>query len=342
MKRSVQIVLFAAAVLLISCLGGVAAIYRLSARVHPVEPDFVLCYGEVNSEGHIMAETARYFAEQVKKLSGGKMLVEIYPSGQLGDDARCYQAMQMGSLDLYRGNCSSLTGDEIPMATVMALPYLFDDKDHFWEVCGSELGRQILDDIRFSCGGMRGITFFDEGARHFFTTDTPITRLEDMKGLNIRMQISDIMVDTVSALGATAVPMEYVELYSALEGKRVDGAENPPISYYYNKFYQVAPYYVQTPHTYSPGVLLISEITWRKLGTDYQNVITEAAERARRYNQDEIREAEQAVYDAMQKGGVTITELEDPEAWRAAAAPVYRKYSEPYSDIIKKIKRRDY
>ncbi len=343
MKRNVQILFFAAVILLVSCLGGIVSASRLSAINNRVEPDFVLCYGEVNTEGHIMAETAEYFADQVRTLSKGKVLVEIYPSGQLGDDARCYQAMKMGALDLYRGNCSSLSGDDkTPMVSVMALPYLFYDEEHFWEVCSSSLGQEMLQDIQESCEGMKGLSFFDEGARHFFTTEKPVTRLSDIKGMKLRMQISDIMVDTAKALGAEAVPMEYVALYSALAVKTVDGAENPPISYYYNKFYEVAPYYLDNPHTYTPGVLLVSEITWEKLGEEYQNVLLKAADRARSYNEEKIREAEKEVYNAMREAGVVITELEDPSMWHLATRVVYDKYGKPFDDIIKKIKHRNY
>ena len=302
------------------------------------QAEFVLRYGEVNSEGHIMAETAHYFAEQVEELSAGKILIEIYPSGQLGDDARCYQMMKMGALDLYRGNSASLTGNKLPMAYVMALPYLFGSSGHFWRVCKSKLGKRILDDIEYNCEGMLGLTFLDEGARCFFTTDKKVSELEDMKGMNMRMQDSDIMIDTLTALGANAVPMEYVEVYSALKGKRIDGAENPPISYYYNKFYEVAPYYVKDAHTYAPGILLVSKITWEKLGKENQDIIMEAAGRAQEYNRKAIEEAEKIAYKAMEEEGAIITELKDLEKWQEAMEPVYKKYAGQYSGIIKDIR----
>lgn len=338
MRRNVLIVIFAAVILMISCLGSAASIERLAAEVTEVEPEFVLCYGEVNSEDHIMADSAHYFADQVKELSEGKVVIEIYPSGQLGDDARCYQAMKMGSLDLYRGNSASLTGEEMPMISVLSLPYMFEDNEHFWKVCSSELGDRILENIQESCQGIRGIAFLDEGARNFFTINKPIIKLEDIEGLQLRMQDSDIMIDTAAALGATAVPMEYVELYSALEEKTVDGAENPPISYYYNKFYKVAPYYVQDLHTYSPGIILISEMTWDALGTEYQDVIMEAAKLTQDYNRSEIEKAEKEAYDAMRDSGVVVTRLTDPERWRSAMEPVYEKYGSGFSELIEEIK----
>lgn len=302
------------------------------------EPELVLCYGEVNPEGHIMTDSARYFADEVERLSQGRIVVEIYPSGQMGDDKQCYRAMQMGSLDLYRGNSASLAECGNPMVSALALPYIFRDREHFWKVCESELGQEILDDIQVSAKGMKGIAYLDEGARNFFTTEQPVTRIGDMKGLKIRMQLSGLMEDTVSALGAQAVPIAYVELYTALQSGSVDGAENPPVSYYYNKFYEVAPYYVKDGHTYAPGVILVSEITWNTLKEEERQVILEAARLTQDYNRAEIEQADQKAYQALLQEGVEILELEDPEAWSDAVEPVYQKYGAQFLDLIEQIR----
>jgi tripartite ATP-independent transporter DctP family solute receptor len=292
----------------------------------------------VNPEGHIMTDSAQYFADEVERLSQGRIVVEIYPSGQMGDDKQCYRAMQMGSLDLYRGNSASLADCGNPMVSALALPYIFRDREHFWKVCESELGQEILDDIQVSAKGMKGIAYLDEGARNFFTTEQPVTRIEDMKNLKIRMQLSGLMEDTVAALGAQAVPIAYVELYTALQSGSVDGAENPPVSYYYNKFYEVAPYYVKDGHTYAPGVILISEITWNALKEEEQQVILKAARLTQDYNRAEIEKADQKAYQALERAGVEILELEDPEAWSDAVEPVYQKYGAQFLDLIGQVR----
>lgn len=301
------------------------------------EPELVLCYGEVNPEGHIMTESAKFFAEQVERLSEGRIAVEIYPSGQMGDDAQCYRAMQIGSLDLYRGNCASLAEFGEPMVSVLALPYIFRDREHFWKVCESRLGQEILDDIQVKSGGIKGIAYLDEGARNFFARERPITRVEDMRNLKIRIQLSEMMEDTVAALGADTVPIAYVELYTALQSGSVDGAENPPLSYYYNKFYEVAPYYVKDGHTYAPGVILVSEMTWNTLSEEDQQALLEAARLTQDYNRVEIEKADDQAYRALERAGVEILEPEDPEAWSDAMEPVYKKYGIQFLDLIEEI-----
>ena len=100
----------AAAVLIAGLAGGYGILGNKGAAGADNEPEIVLCYGEVNPEGHVLTDSAQYFADRVSELTGGRVMVEIYPSGQLGDDARCYQSMEMGALDLYRGNSMSLAG----------------------------------------------------------------------------------------------------------------------------------------------------------------------------------------------------------------------------------------
>lgn len=341
MRGNLRLALFAAAVSLTGVSGltgcGAALQGKREENQRVTEPELVLCYGEVNQEGHIMTESAKYFAGRVEELSGGRMVVEIYPSGQMGDDAQCYDAMKMGALDLYRGNSASLAECGELMISALALPYLFRDREHFWKVCKSDLGREILEDIQNHDTGMIGLAYLDEGARNFFTTDSPVRRLEDMKNRKIRMQISDLMEDTVSALGAKAVPISYAELYTALESGSVEGAENPPVSYYCNRFYEVAPYYVKDCHTYAPGVILASQVTWKNLTQEQRQVLLKAAELTQEYNKREIEQADEQAYKNLEWMGVEITEVEDPEAWREAMKPVYEKYGSRFWRVIQRV-----
>lgn len=124
----------AAAALIAGLAGGYGILGNKGAAGADNEPEIVLCYGEVNPEGHVLTDSAQYFADRVSELTGGKVMVEIYPSGQLGDDARCYQSMEMGALDLYRGNSMSLVDSGNPMMSALVLPYVFRDREHFWKV----------------------------------------------------------------------------------------------------------------------------------------------------------------------------------------------------------------
>ncbi|NLW56440.1 MAG: TRAP transporter substrate-binding protein [Firmicutes bacterium] len=192
--------------------------------------------------------------------------------------------------------------------------------------------------IQESGSRMVGLFYMDEGARNFFTVKAPVTKLSDIKGLKIRVQSSALMLDTIAALGANPTPIDYAELYTSLQTGVVDGAENPPASYYSNKFYEVAPYYVLDGHTFSPSVVLCSEITWNKLSKEDQQILLEAGKLTEEYNRNAIEAADQKAYADLKAAGVTITELEDPEAWQEAMAPVYKKHGARFLDLIEQVK----
>lgn len=299
--------------------------------------EITFSYGDVNPFGHVIVNAAEYFRDQLYEKTNGRIWMEIYPSGQLGDDAECYQGMQMGAVDMYRGNASSLTDFGKNQISALALPYIFRDRNHFWDVCTSELGDSILANLQ-ECGtGMVALCFLDEGARNFFTTTKPVTKLADLAGQKIRVQQSALMMDTVAALGASPTPVDYAELYTALQSGIVDGAENPPASYYSNKFYEVAPYYVLDGHTYSPSVILISEMMWNTLSAEDQAIMREVADMTEVYNRAEIEAADQAAYDSLKANGVQILELEDQAAWVEAMGPVYEKHGKDFLDLIAQI-----
>lgn len=302
------------------------------------DAEIVLRYGDVNPEGHVLLESAHFFADKVSELSDGRIAVEIYPSGQLGDDNEVYQSMQMGAVDLYRGNASSLTDFGNPEVGALALPYIFRDREHFWAVCGGEAGQGILENVQESGSRMVGLFYMDEGARNFFTVEKPVTKLDDIKGLKIRVQNSQLMLDTIAALGANPTPIDYAELYSSLQTGVVDGAENPPASYFSNKFYEVASNYVLDGHTYSPSVVLVSEITWNKLSKEDQQILAEAGELTEAFNREAIEAADEKAYEDLEAAGVTITTLEDAPAWEEAMKPVYEKHGAAFLDLIEEVK----
>ena len=213
--------------------GSLSVAHAQNAAGKPV----VLKYGELNPDTHPMTVVAKEFARLVKEKSGGQVVVDVYPASQLGDERTEMQGVQMGAIDLFRANAVSMGDFGAKKSNIFSLPYLFRDREHLWKVLNGPIGKEIKDDIVKSKTGMVAVAYMEEGQRHFFFRDAPVSSLAQMKGKKIRVPQTQILIDTVKAFGAAPTPISYSELYSALQTGIVDGAENPPTGYLANNFY---------------------------------------------------------------------------------------------------------
>lgn len=297
----------------------------------------ILKYGELNPDNHVMTVVAKEFARIVKEKSKGSIIIDVYPSSQLGDERTMVQGLQMGAIDLMRANSVSLGDLGAKKMNIFALPYLFRDRAHLWTALSSPIGREILGDLQASKSGLVGVAYMEEGQRNFFFRNNPPDTIEKMKGKKIRVPQSEILLDTVKAFGANPTPISYSELYSALQTGIVDAAENPPTGYLSNNFYEVAKYYVIDGHTYSPGVVCLSEATWKKLSADQRKILSDAGVEMEKINRKLIEKADNDAFAALKAKGTQIIQLKDAQKWRDAVKPLYQRYGKDFLTQINKI-----
>ncbi|WP_405208471.1 TRAP transporter substrate-binding protein [Aquimarina sp. LLG6339-5] len=212
--------------------------------------------------------------EKLKKKSNGTLEVKLYPSGQLGAERECLELLQIGSLDITKVSAAVLE-NFITEYKVFSIPYLFRDRQHAFQVFDGAIGDEML--IKGDKYRLRGLTFYDAGSRSFYTKDKPITTPEDLKGLKIRVQKSNMAVAMVNSLGGSPTPISWGELYTALQQGVVDGAENNLPSFYTSKHYEICKYFSLDQHTAVPDVLLIGLDTWERLSEQEQIWLKEAA-----------------------------------------------------------------
>ena len=158
---------------------------------------------------------------------------------------------------------------------VFGMPYLFASTEQKYKALDGEAGEYamgLLDDY-----GMVGLYFWEAGARCFYTTSKPIRSVEDLKGMKIRVQQTEVAISMVRALGAEATPMDYAEVFQGLQTGIVDGAENDFVSYYTSGHYEVAKYYSLDQHMAPPAVLLMSKASWDKMTEAQQEAVRKAA-----------------------------------------------------------------
>lgn len=280
-----------------------------------------------------------FMAQKVKEKSNGALQIDIYPSGQLGAERECLELLQIGSLGMTKVSASVME-NFVPDYKVFSMPYIFSSKTHQYSVLDGEIGKNILQ--QGEQYWLRGMCFYDAGSRSFYTKK-PVRTPEDLNGMKIRVMNSNTAINMVNALGGSATPISYGELYTALQQGVVDGAENNPPSLYMSKHYEVCKYYTINEHTSVPDVLVMSTIVWNTLTPQEQQWLQEAATESVLYQRKLWAKSEQESIAEMKKLGVEVIELtpEQKDAFAQKVAPMYEQYKAEKSlyELIQKIQK---
>lgn len=301
-----------------------------------VEPEYVFSYAENQTKGYPTTLAAQYFADLVEEKTEGRIRIIVHAEGELGTEKEVLQQMQYGGIDFARVSLSQLA-ELVPEMNVLQMPYLYENSDHMWRVLDGDIGNTFLEYV--NSREMVGLSWYDAGARNFYNSVRPITCLEDMEGLRIRVQESEVMADMVESLGAIAQPITYSEVYSSLERGFCDGAENNWPSYEAMLHYEVAGYYTVDEHTRVPELQLCSQHTWDVLSEQERKIIAECAKESAVYERELwVKYEEEARMSAI-KNGTKVVELseEEKERFQQAVQPIYKKYCGEYMDILYRI-----
>lgn len=302
-------------------------------------PELVLRYADNQPEGYPTTQAAYYFAELVEQRTQGKIRVRVYANSELGDEVSVVEQLQFGGIDFARVSLSTMMSS-CPSLAVLQMPYLYDDADQMWRVLDGEIGTQFLIEPRQS--GIVGLSWFDAGARSFYTSE-PVETLEDLQGMRIRVQESDMMSRMIEALGASAVQIPYSDVYSAIMSGKVDGAENNWPSYASTGHFEGAPYVFLDEHSRIPEMQLMSTEAMdqiMELDEDYYTILCLCAREAALYERELWTETEaQAEQEMLEKGCiVTIPDAQTMEELRRRMQPFYEELSEADQALVERIR----
>ncbi|MFV0484513.1 MAG: TRAP transporter substrate-binding protein [Bacteroidales bacterium] len=266
-------------------------------------------------------------ADEVRRISGGDMEIKVYPGGQLGSEQDCIEMLQLGALAMTKVSSATMEGfcDDYK---VLGLPYIFRNKQHVFSVLDGDIGEQILMSPQEK--ELVGLCFYDAGSRSFYTRDKQVRTPDDVKGMKIRVMKSPIAVGMIKSMGGVPTPMDYGELYTALQNGGIDGAENNPPSLYTSHHYEVCKYYTLDEHSTVPDVLIISRHVWAKLSSQEQKWLKEAAKYSVPFQRQYWKEDEEKCLNELRAAGVNVLELSDDE--KKAFADITRSNIENAKD----------
>jgi tripartite ATP-independent transporter DctP family solute receptor len=260
-----------------------------------------------------VGKAAEHFAEQVDKTSGGKVDVQVYPDGTLfgGDQNAAVNQLQGGSLDVALLSTSVYASFEEEMNAI-SLPYLFEDTQQLRKYLEAEPGQDLMKTLEQRMG-IKGLALMTRTLRHVTNSKRPIETPQDLDGLKLRVPNNEMWVKYFRSLGANPTPLDFSEVYTAMQLGVIDGQENPVEVPVANKFDEVQKYLSMTGHIADAYVLGINKKKWEGYDAATQKALLDAARETAAWKADyDDKEAAKQV-DELASKGMKVNELSDAE-----------------------------
>ncbi|MCO6419184.1 TRAP transporter substrate-binding protein [Siccirubricoccus sp. KC 17139] len=292
-------------------LGGRASAQGITLRSADIHPD-----------GYPTIEGVKFMGRLVEQRTNGRIRIQVFHSRQLGDEKDTLEQTRFGVIDMTRVNTAPLN-NLVPETLVAGLPFLFRDTAHMQRVMDGPIGEDIGKGTLSH--GLVTLCYYDAGARSFYTRAKPARTPDDLKGMKIRVQQSDMWVAMMRAFGANATPLPYGEVYSALQTGVVDGAENNFPSYLTARHFEVAKHYALTEHSLTPEILAMSKRSWDRLPAADRDILKQAAKESVPHMRALWVKMEEDARKQVEAGGATVVEADKP-AFARLVQPVYDQF----------------
>ena len=286
---------FAVAALMTAGIAGAAA------------AETVIKVGHGANEQYHMHRALLKFEELVEERSGGDFDVQIFPSSQMGPDREMIEGVQTGVLEMAVSPSSFFAGWD-PAFAVIELPYMYPSKEVALDVLNGDAGDEML--ARLENQGLVGLGWMENGLRHITNNVRPIKTPEDLQGIKLRTMKVPAHVDTFKALGANPTPMNFGEVYSALQQGVIDGQENPVALIDSQRFYEVQKHVSLTGHVFTVYIPVVGEWFWSGLTEDQQSLLREAMTDAAAYQQELVNAEEAGQLQKIRDAGGNVVELD--------------------------------
>ena len=289
-------------------------------------------YNTVRQYPH--ARAIERFVNRVAERTGENLQIQTFPSEQAGNERQMLDAIILGNLDIAKVS-TGVISTVVPEFGVFDLPYVFRDLNHMMATIKSKVGQDLV--AKLEARNVKVLFWMEQGTRSFYTASKPVRAPSDLKGMKIRTIASPVMVDTINALGASATPMGFGDLYLGLKSGVVDGAENAPDAIWYAKHYEVAKYFTITNHFRTPVVVVMNKAKFDALPPEYKEIIMVTAQETQDWAGTLYSQVSAALMSSLQKAGMTIIDA-DEQAFRKAVEPVYAKDGEKFAAQLKAIR----
>ena len=263
-------------------------------------------------------------AEEIKKRTAGRYTIDVYPASQLGKENDINQGLTLGTVDIIISG-SSFAAKSFPRIGVTYYPYTFRGVEHLLAYTKSDIYKELTKGYEEKSGNhIVATTYY--GVRHT-TSNKPITKCADMKGLKIRVTENPVHITAFRTLGASPTPMSWPEVIGALQQGTIDGQENPISVIVSAKLWQVQKHMSLTSHVYAPMALMVSPSFWASLNDAQKAAFTEGARAGALASRKFVDDVEKKGVEEIKSHGMQVVMDVDKAAFKTAMAPAYKQYA---------------
>src|SRR6266478_5571612 len=319
-------------------VAALAIVFAASASAQDVK-HYRFAYDQPRNTGYSVA--GDLFADKLKELSKGTVLIDQYPGAQLGQEPQLLQLVKAGDID-FAIISSANTATISPQAGVMSLHYLFRDENHVVKGLADprvfEALKTLIDE---TTQGLHVIATGSQGVRHMYSKKE-VHKVDDIKGLKVRVQATATEDTMFPAYGAQTVHMPFGSVYTSLQTGVVDAAENGINVYLVNKHYEVAPVLNITEHEANNALVYVSDKLWQSLSAEQKQWVTTAAADVSANEPAKAFELEKTAATKLKSLGVKIVEDVDKKSFAVIAEPYLDNLAKelgPHADKIKTLIR---
>lgn len=299
------------------------AVFSLATLVGAQAADITIRAGHTNVTGSIQDMGLQKLRDLLEEKTGGKATIEIFPNGQIGNEAQLVEGVLLGTVDMAMTS-NSLLSNHVTDLRVLDMPFLFQDVATLSAALEGEAKPLIRQSA--SNSGIRLIGSYSSGIRHLMTKKD-IESIDDLANLKIRTMQQPMHIEAFRAYGANPTPLAYSELYGALQSGVVDAAEGATSDYNAQRFYEVADHFSLVGWLNLTAHIFMSEAKFASLPADVQQALLEAGEESAVWQHQHVIDQEQPLLAELRAKGVTISQP-DTTPFREASKPLYDRFLE--------------
>ena len=318
-------------------LAGIAALAVGVALSYPAAAETIRM-GHHHAVGGMIDNTANKFAELVKEKTNGEVEVQIIPGAQLGQERELFDLLNNNGVDATITSLGHMDSYYGPI-TVTSYPFAFRDWEHARTALAGEFGDRIKQGVSENSSA-EIVGWLEVGFRDLIFRGDPITKLENMEGINMRSPESQTWIRMYELMGARPTPITWGEIYISMQTGVLQGLDSPAFAALDMKFNEVTDSLVKTNQMFAIMGIVVNENTMEKLTEEQRQAIREAgAEAGMWVNTTVLEPGAQTAYNKMEELGMTVVEPENPDEWREAMRPLWDELSaqHPGSDELLQI-----